>query len=244
MFRLLVISTISLLSCPALLGQTTNGLAPGAPGLDAHWPNAAKTGFGTANTLASKVWFTLNNGVMTEVYYPRLDVPNVQMLQLIIVSSDGKRVETEAEDTAHRVEVDPQALLFRQINTAKSGAYTIMKTYLTDPERSSVLVDVNFRWHEANLFRGALYVYYDPSLNNSGMHDSAWDEGWLVASDADKSSALASVGGFDESTSGYFGTSDGLTQLRSNGRLTPFARASEGNVVQVARISLGPVLAA
>ena len=244
MFRLLVISTISLLSCPALLGQTTNGLAPGAPGLDAHWPSAAKTGFGTANTLASKVWFTLNNGVMTEVYYPRLDVPNVQMLQLIIVGSDGKRVETEAEDTAHRLEVDPQALLFRQINTAKSGAYTIIKTYLTDPDRSSVLVDVNFRWHEANLFRGALYVYYDPSLNNGGMHDSAWDEGWLVASDADKSSALASVSGFDESTSGYFGTSDGLTQLRSNGRLTPFARASEGNVVQVARISLGQVLSA
>lgn len=244
MFRLLVISTISLLSCPALLGQTTNTLAPGAPGLDAHWPNAAKNGFGTANTLTSKVWFTLNNGVMTEVYYPRLDVPNVQMLQLIIVSSDGKRVETEAEDTAHRIEVDPQALLFRQINKAKSGAYTITKTYLTDPERSSVLVDVNFRWHEANLFRGALYVYYDPSLNNSGMHDSAWDEGWLVASDADKTSALASVSGFDESTSGYLGTSDGLTQLRSSGRLTPFVRAADGNVVQVARISLGPVLSA
>jgi glucoamylase len=244
MFRLLVISTISLLSCPALLGQTTNRPAPGAPGLDAHWPSAAKNGFGTANTLASKVWFTLNNGVMTEIYYPRLDVPNVQMLQLIIVSSDGKRVETEAEDTAHRVEVDPQALLFRQINKAKSGAYTITKTYLTDPERSSVLVDVTFRWHEANVFRGALYVYYDPSLNNGGMHDSAWDEGWLVASDGDKTSALASVSGFDESTSGYLGTSDGLTQLRSNGRLTPFDRASDGNVVQVARISLGPVLSA
>jgi glucoamylase len=242
MFRLLVISTITLLSCQALFGQTTNGPAPGAPGLDAHWPSAAKNGFGTANTLASKVWFTLNNGVMTEVYYPRLDVPNVQMLQLLIVSSDGKRVETEAEDTAHRVDIDSQALLFRQINKAKSGAYTITKTYLTDPERSSVLVDVNFRWHETNLFRGALYVYYDPSLNNSGMHDSAWDEGWLVASDADKTSALASVSGFDESTSGYLGTSDGLTQLRSNGRLTPFVRASDGNVVQVARISLGPVL--
>jgi glucoamylase len=192
MFRLLVFSTIWWFSCPALLGQATNRLAPGAPGFNAYWPSAAKVGFGTANTLASKVWFTLNNGVMTEVYYPTLDVPNVQTLQLLIVSSDGKRVETEAEDTVHRVEApDPQALLFRQINTAKSGAYTITKTYVTDTQRSSVLVDVSFRWNLANRFEGALYVYYDPSLNNSGMHDAAWAEGiWLVSAEADKASAL------------------------------------------------------
>src|SRR5882724_4984446 len=148
MVRLLVISTISLLSCPALLGQTTNRLAPGAPGLDAHWPSAAKTGFGTANTLASKVWFTLTNGVMTEVYYPRLDVPNVQTLQLIVV---GGKVETESDDTIHRLEVlDPRALTFRQINTAKSGGYTITKTYVTDPQRNTVLIDIEAVGRTAN----------------------------------------------------------------------------------------------
>jgi glucoamylase len=243
MFRPFVISTISLLSCTPLFGQATNRLAPGAPGSDAHWPSAAKNGFGTANTLASKVWFTLNNGVMTEVYYPRLDVPNVQSLQLLIVSADGKRVETEADDTAHRVEVlDPQALLFRQINTAKSGAYTVTKTYVTDTQRSSILIDVSFRWNLANLFEGAVYVYYDPSLNNSGMHDSAWAEGnWLVSADADKASALTSSNGFEEVTNGYLGSSDGLTQLVRDGRLTTFVRASDGNVVQVARLPLAPL---
>lgn len=246
MFRPFVISTILLLSCTALLGQTTNRLAPGAPGLDAHWPSAAKNGFGTANTLASKVWFTLNNGVMTEVFYPSLDVPNVQTLQLIIVSSDGKRVETEAEDTVHRLEVlDQQALLFSQINTAKSGAYTITKTYVTDSQRSSVLVDVNFRWNMANRFEGAVYVYYDPSLNNSGMHDSGWAErNWLVSADADKASALTVTNGFEEVTNGYLGVSDGLTQLHRAGRLTHFNRASDGNVVQVGRIPLAPLFPA
>src|SRR5256885_6200714 len=121
MLRATVIATVSLLSCTALFGQTTNRLAPGAPGLDAHWPSAAKNGFGTSNTLSSKVWFTLNNGVLTEVYYPRLDVPNVQTLQLIIV---GGRVETENDDTIHRLEVlDPGSLTFRQINTAKTNYY-------------------------------------------------------------------------------------------------------------------------
>jgi glucoamylase len=245
MRRLFLIVLIGINSS-TLFAQATNVFAPGAPGADAHWPSAAKNGFGTANKLASKVWFTLNNGVMTEVFYPTLDVPNVQMLQLILVSADGKRIETEAEDMEHRVEVlDPAALTFRQINKARSGGYTITKTFVTDPERSSVLIDVNFRWHEANLFRGALYVYYDPSLNNSGMHDSAWSNGaWLVSSDGDKTSALTSTSGFDEATCGYLGTSDGLTQLRSDGRLTPFFRSSEGNVVQVARISLGPLFPA
>ena len=243
MFRSITVLSFALLGGVVSFAQSTSGLAPGAPGRDAHWPSAAKNGFGTSNTLASKVWFTLNNGVMTEVYYPTLDVPNVQMLQLIVVSSDGKRVETETDDTTHRLEVlDSQSLLFRQTNTARSGAYTITKTYVTDPDRSSVLIDINFRWNLADLFRGRLYVYHDPSLNNSGMHDSAWANGnWLVAADADKASALTSTSGFAEKTVGYSGVSDGLTQLIRDGRLTPFLRASNGNVVQTARVGLGPL---
>src|SRR5258706_14621426 len=99
LFTLLII-----LNCSILSAQATNRLAPGAPGQDAHWMSAAKNGFGTANTVASKVWFTLNDGVMTEVYYPTLDVPNVQMLQLIVVTPEGK-VETESENTTHSIEV-------------------------------------------------------------------------------------------------------------------------------------------
>ena len=89
-------------------------------GQDAHWPTAAKNGFGTSMTLASKVWFTLADGVMTEVFYPTLDVPNVQTLQFQ-VSTDGK-TESEIDDTHHRLELPhPNALIFRQINSAKSG---------------------------------------------------------------------------------------------------------------------------
>ena len=236
MLRLIGIVTISVVSCSALFAQTTNTLAPGAPGVDAHWPSAAKNGFGTSNTLASKVWFTLNDGVMTEVYYPRLDVPNVQSLQLIIA---GGKVETESDDTNHRVEVvDSHALTFRQINIAKSGYYTITKTYVTDPRRSTVLIEIEFVSRLAH----NVYVYYDPSLNNSGMHDSAWTEGdALLAADGDKASALVSSGGFADSkiTNGYLGTSDGLTELQknwNNSGPTRYQRADNGNVVQVAAL--------
>lgn len=227
----------SLVATRAQNAATDDNLAPGAPGHDAQWTNAGKDAVGTSNTLDSKVWFTLRDGVMTEVYYPTVDVANTRVLQFVVVSADGKRVETEEEDTTHRVEVvDPESLTFRQINAAKSGAYVITKTYVTDPERSSVLINVNFRWSTPGPRPWSVYVYYDQSLNNSGMHDSAWKDGsWLVSSDADKSSALTSSDGFDEWTNGYFETSDGLTQLRQSGHLRAFASATDGNVVQVGR---------
>jgi len=239
MLKVLLISAIAFSSATSF-AQTASNLAPGSPGKDAQWESAGKEGIGTSTSLESKVWFTLRGGVMTEVYYPTVDVANVRMLQFIIVSADGKRVETEEQDTTHRLEVlDTQALMFRQVNTAKSGAYTITKTYVTDPARPTVLINVQFKPHNAE----RLYIYYDPSLNNSGMHDSAWtQDGALLASDADKASALVFspstlVGRFGKTTNGYFETSDGLVELRRNGRIDRgYERAVDGNVVQVAKI--------
>ena len=243
MYGSMIMFLTGVISWHALLDQTTKNVAPGGPGNDAHWPTAAKNGFGTANTIASKVWFTLCDGVLSEVFYPTLDVPNVQTLQLVIL--DSTKVETESEDTTHHMEVlDSRALTFRQINTAKSGSYTITKTYITDPARDTVLIDIEFD----SRLPARLYVYYDPSLNNSGMHDSAWTEGnALVSADGNKASALVSSTGFGlrgetnepEVTNGYLGTSDGLTELKRNWNqksFTPYSRADNGNVVQVAEV--------
>ncbi len=198
-----------------------------AQGPDAHWPTAAKNGFGTSTTLASKVWFTLANGVMTEVFFPTLDVPNVQTLQLLLTIDGQVSAETENGDTIHRLELpDSGSLTFRQINTAKNGRYTITKTYVTDPQRNTVLIDVQFD------SRGGVHphVYYDPSLNNSGLHDSAWTEGdALIAVDGDKASALMSSCGFVENGSGYLNRIENATL-----QLAP--RVDNGNVIQVGRI--------
>src|ERR1044072_4689760 len=132
-----------------------------AQGGDAHWPTAAKNGFGTSNTLASKVWFTLADGVMTEVFYPTLDMPSVKTLQFQIVM--GTKIENEVDDTLHRLDLpNPSSLMFRQVNRAKTGAYTISKTYVTDPRRSSVLIRVDFD----TTTNAQLYVNYDPLPND------------------------------------------------------------------------------
>jgi GH15 family glucan-1,4-alpha-glucosidase/glycosidase len=132
-------------------------------GADSRWPTAAKNGFGTSVTLDSKVWFTLANGVLTEMFYPTIDSPKIKRLQLN-VHTEG-RVEQELNDTVHRLEVpNPASLTFRQINTAKSGRYTITKTYVTDPRRSSVLINVQFQSQSP----AHVSAHYEPSLKNSG----------------------------------------------------------------------------
>src|ERR1041385_759607 len=137
------------------------GVVSGEGG-EAYWPTAAKNGFGTSNTLASKVWFTLADGVMTEVFYPTIDTPSVRTFQFQVVS--GTKTENEVDDTEHRLELpNPTSLTFRQVNRAKSGAYTISKTYVTDPRRSSVLIRVDFTTE----LNAKLYINYVPLSGKS-----------------------------------------------------------------------------
>jgi glucoamylase len=253
-----LLSLLTIAFCAAtLFGQTTNNLAPGAPGLDAQWESAGKNAVGTSATLESKVWFTLQGGVMTEVYYPTVNTANVRKLELIIVHAQTGRVETESRDTVSTVVPDKDSLSFTQINTAKSGEYRIVKQYTIDPQRSVILIQIQFEGQlkrRKNDYR--LYVYYDPSLNNSGMHDTAWTEDdSFLASDGDKASALVVVDGsrqqtlarylnpnFHETTNGFFGVNDGLTQLQKGPskdfppRLVLYNRAEDGNVVQVGEL--------
>src|SRR5919205_1805124 len=217
----LFVVLLSLSLCAWLVARRAEaqdgGDAPGAPGRDARWPSAGKEAVGTSNTEGSKVWFTLRAGVLDEVYYPTVDVANTQTLKFVVAGC-GEPSPSGEEAAAHKLEItDPRSLSFRQ--TSETNTYTLKKTYATDPERPVVLIDVEFDGRCRALQR--LYVYYDPSINNSGMHDTGWTEdGALLASDADKASALVSSTGFTETSNGFLGTaSDGLEELRARGRL-------------------------
>ena len=67
----------------------------------ALWTEADKDGFGTAHGTRSKVWHTLDDGELTEVYYPDIDTPALRDLQFVV--SDGKTfAERERETRATR----------------------------------------------------------------------------------------------------------------------------------------------
>jgi glucoamylase len=220
--------------------------APGAPGDPAVWTPADKDGFGTSTTTASKVWYTLNNGELTEVYYPNLGTPSVRDLQFVV--SDGETfADLETDATTHEVQlVDGRALEYRQIDTDIEKKYRITKTYVTDPARSTLLVDVTFESLTGQSYQ--LYAFYDPSLNNGGNNDTATSQnGQLLASDGKVASALVSAPGFGQTSSGYKGTSsDGWIDLSSPNLSSPIysldssydSASSPGNVVQIGKTTL------
>ena len=126
MNRNFLILTFAFLLLTGLSSAQT--LAPGGPGQDAQWATAGKQGIGTSATLDSKVWFTLARGVMTEVYYPDVTVANVHLLQFFVKDQKTGKIETEQDDAKHRVKVlRPDALTFQQINSARSGSWTIIR---------------------------------------------------------------------------------------------------------------------
>src|SRR5262245_53451679 len=63
-------------------------LAPGGPGAEPRWAPAPKNGVGTAlgpdGGLTSRVWFTIGQGILTEVFYPRVDQACIRDLQMIV----------------------------------------------------------------------------------------------------------------------------------------------------------------
>jgi glucan 1,4-alpha-glucosidase len=188
------------------------------------------------------VWFTVADAAMTEVYYPRVDVANVRDLQLVV--TDGRTFsDREGDATTSRVRLlRGDSLRYRQVNTDRDGRYRIVKTYTTDPARASVVVDVRVVSLDGGRYTS--YVLYDPSLANSGLHDSGRTVAGatLVASDTSAdtpvASALAARPAFRATSSGYAGTSDGWTDLRDDHTLDwSYDDAPDGNLVQVGQLA-------
>jgi glucoamylase len=221
--HLLSIFVTAAIAAHTLLAKPTKEMSV-APGIDAHWPTAAKNGFGTSTSLTSKVWFTLASGTLTEVFYPTIDIPNTQTLQFVFCRGQSCQFE---EEMSHSLSVvDDRSLNFQQVNSA--SGITITKTYTTDPDRATVLIDVVINSSVSN---SALFLYYDPSLKNSGMHDSAWtDSGALLASEANVASALVASVRFASISNTFVGKDIHFFTLPRG------ERADNGNVVQIAKL--------
>ncbi len=230
-----LVGALTVLGAGAQAAWGADGSAPGAPGQVANWTKGDKDGVGTATALASKVWFTLDDGELTDVYFPDLGTPSVRDLQFVV--SDGRTFsEREREDAAHEVRlVDRRSLTYRQVSTARSGRWRITKTYVADPARSALLVDVEFESLTGRPYR--LYALYDPALSNTGDDDRGRRDGdALVAFDDRNASALVTAPALSRASSGYLGASDGWTDLRDDHRMdwTYDSARQPGNVVQTA----------
>ena len=118
--------------------------APGWPGALSHFDLARKDCVGTARNTTSKVWFTVANGVLSDVYYPTVDNTNVETLQYVV--TDGSTfTDLQTRDMTYAVQAidDTGGMGCRVTETAKSGKYRIETDYITDPARNGVLMRVS-----------------------------------------------------------------------------------------------------
>ena len=216
----------------------------GKPGLAPNWSRASKHGVGTACNPTSRVWFTMADGVVTEVFYPTVDTANTKDVQFLI--TDGKTFfNEEKKDTLHAIEyIDPGALAFRVTNTAKNSKYRIVKSIVTDPGGQSLVIKVSFEPHESIAGDLKLFILFAPHIKNMGYANSGRvlnyrGRDFLVAWRDDIAGALTADVGFLRSSVGYSGFSDGWDELRGHFSLNrTFEGAGDGNIALVAELDL------
>ena len=140
--------------------------ASDGPGSLSHFDLARKDCLGTARNTTSKVWYTVANGVLSDVYYPTVDNTNVETLQYVV--TDGSTfTDLQTRDMTYAVEALPESggMACTVTATAKSGKYRIETQYVTDPGRNTVLMRVRMTPADAGYH---LYVRFDPSVNGNG----------------------------------------------------------------------------
>src|SRR5258708_5494475 len=72
----------------AALASAPGATAADGPGALSHFDVARKDCLGTARNTTSKVWYTVANGVLSDVYFPTADNTNVETLQFVV--TDGQ----------------------------------------------------------------------------------------------------------------------------------------------------------
>jgi len=258
------VGAITLLGLPAAgVGAVASAAAPDGPGSLSHFDLARKDCVGTARNTTSKVWYTVANGVLSDVYYPTVDNTNVETLQYVV--TDGSTfTDLQTRDmTSTARALDTSGMVCEVTSTPKNGRYRLVTDYFTDPGRNTLLMNVQL----VPMGPGPLQVYlrFDPTVNgnggggsgNGGKDSSVTDtsKGHPIAVAYDTVTATNAAnrdyaqpvfaaldGPFSQVTNGFAGAaSDGLTQLDSSRSLTStFDSAADGNVVQVAQLNLGP----
>jgi glucan 1,4-alpha-glucosidase len=238
--------------------------APGSPGALSHFDLARKDCLGTARNTTSKIWYTVANGVLSDVYAPTIDTTNVETMQYLV--TDGSTfTDVQTRDTTYTVAADATGMVCTVTSTAKSGKYRLTTTYLTDPQRASVVVHTRYTPLVPAAARFHLYVRLDATAGGNGgggagnggadsaVVDTSTGSRVPVSFDTVTTTnaanrdyavptylALRADRPFGAVSSGFVGTaSDGLTELDGSHALSPaYDTAMDGNVEQTAQVSL------
>jgi glucoamylase len=216
----------------------------GSPGMAPRWTRGAKDAVGTALSTSSYIWFTLAQGILTEVYYPTIDRPQLRDLQYLV--TDGRTFfHEERRNLISTVEpLAASSLGFRIVTRDHDDRYSIEKELICAPYEPCLLMRTALHSRERLPLR--MFVLCAPHLNVGGWHNNgrvinAAGRKILVAWKESTWMALAASAPFRRTSCGYVATSDGWTDLNSNYQLDwDFDCALDGNIALTGELAVQP----
>jgi len=208
------------------------------------WTSSAKEAVGTAYSTASRVWFTLANGIITECYHPTIDHPQVRDMQFLVTDGQTFFHEEKRDMLSEMKPIEGHTLGYSLVNKDPAGRYVLSKEIFCDPHEPCILVRAQWRSNPEWTGRLRLYALLAPHLEIGGWNNSARvrrvaGQAILLAWQNQTFVAMAVNTGFRRLSCGYVGVSDGWQDLQDNFQMDwEFERAGGGNVALMGEIDL------
>ncbi len=201
------------------------------------WGPGRKMAFGAAPGSRSKVWYTLADGALSEVFFPFVD--RVAMHELrFFASAGGAPPVDDSADGEHSISwLAPGVPAFKVETTHHE--YRLTKEFFSDPEENAVLVAANFTPELPDL---RLYMqasaHWQP--RTEGNFSSVIDTHPPALLMQQQDVWICIVGPFSRASAGYFRSSDVHIDLSdADGKFTyRYDRAGPGNVSVGAEIGV------
>ena len=201
------------------------------------WGPGRKMAFGTAPGPRSKVWYTLADGNLSEVFFPFLDRVALHELRFF-VSAPGSPPVDDSADGEHSISwLLPGVPAFRVDTTHHE--YRLTKEFFSDPEENAMLITVDFtpELPDLRLFMQASAHWQPGTGGNFGSVIDTHPPALLLRQ---QDAWICVVGPFSRATVGYFRSSDLQVDLYDgDGQLTSaYDQAGPGNVAVGAEIGI------
>jgi glucoamylase len=221
--------------------------APGGPGIPPTWTSSAKDMVGCALG-NSRLWFTLGFGIVNEVYYPRVDMPQIRDLGFIVADGEGFWAEVKRVANYRMQLLAPGVPAVEIVH--QHERYTLRLRIAPDSRRDVLAIECRLDGDP----KLKLYALLAPHLGATGYDNTAAAAVYrgrrvLWAEQGPFGLALAAVDetqrdAITRGSAGYVGDSDGWQDFARNGAMTcEYAKAGPGNVALMAELPRLAVLA-
>ena len=221
-------------------GSPVSGTAPSTHPSKPVWASARKDMVG--GTLgASRLWFTVAQGIVSEVYYPRIDIPQLKDMGFIVADDSGYWVEVRRV-SGYKLDYADRGIPALTVRH-ELERFTLTLKICPDPYRDVLLVDITLTG-DADL---CVYVLAAPRLGDDTRNNCAWADQWegravLWAQQSEFGLALMcadaeGLPAFGKRSVGMVGASDLWQDFDRHGRMTwNYALTPPGEVALAAEL--------